>query len=69
MKLNAQEGAEMEGFVMKDVSVNVLMDSTDLTVRRVKTASLACSLMKWVSHRSPACICNTSPEIIFLVTL
>lgn len=46
----------MEAFVMKDVSASVLMDSTDLTVRKVKNrvpASLVCFLMKWMSHRSP----------------
>lgn len=36
MKLNVQEGAETEGFVMKDASVNVLMGSMDHTVRKVK---------------------------------
>lgn len=33
-KLNAQEGAEMEAFVMKDGSANVLMDSMGHTVRK-----------------------------------
>lgn len=48
MKLNAQEDAEMEVFVMKDTSVSVLMDSTDLTVRKVKNRepdALACFLI------------------------
>lgn len=36
VKLNAQEGAEMEGFVMRGVSVSALMDSMALTVRKVK---------------------------------
>lgn len=35
MKRNVQEDAEMEGFAMKDRSVNVLMDSTGHTVRKV----------------------------------
>ncbi|ELK25745.1 Wnt inhibitory factor 1 [Myotis davidii] len=33
-ELNAQEGAEMEGFVMRGVSVSALMDSMALTVRK-----------------------------------
>lgn len=33
-KLSAQEDAEMEAFVMKDGSANVLMDSTALTVKK-----------------------------------
>ena len=36
VKLSAQEDAEMEAFVMKDGSANVLMDSTALTVKKVK---------------------------------
>lgn len=35
MKRNVQEDAEMEGFATKDMSVNVLMDFTGLTVRKV----------------------------------
>lgn len=37
VKLSAQEDAEMEAFVMKGGSANVPMDSTALTVRKVKT--------------------------------
>lgn len=35
MKLNAQEGAEMEVFAMKGMCVNVQMDFMDLTVKKV----------------------------------
>lgn len=35
MKRNVQEDAEMEGFAMKDMSVNVLMDFMGLIVRKV----------------------------------
>lgn len=35
MKRSVQEAAETEGFAMKDMSVNVQMDFTGLTVRKV----------------------------------
>lgn len=35
MKRSVQEDAEMEGFATKDMSVNVQMDFTGLTVRKV----------------------------------
>lgn len=46
MKRSAQEDAEMEGFATKDMSVNVQMDFTGLTVRKVifKTSSQLSSL-------------------------
>lgn len=39
VKLSAQEDAEMEASVMKDGSANVLMDSTALTVKKVKNTA------------------------------
>lgn len=46
VKLNAQEDAEMEAFVMKGGSANALMDSTALTVRKVKNTD---SRFSWLA--------------------
>lgn len=65
MKLNVQEGAEMEGFVMKDASVSVLMGSMDHTVRKVKNPEHWLHSLAPIQHRCLTRVSKTSLEIIF----